>query len=480
MRSEFSEFYPLSENDLKVLWKNATIVLDANVLLNIYRLPKLARIEFISALESVAERLWVPYHAALEFQRNRPQVIRDRKELVDNFRDKTQQQISRIEAEFKSLEASQHGEKINEDTLLRNFLSSFDNLCKAAETVAKTSQELTGRDPIREQIDEILKGKVGVAPASQEDVSELIEGAEERYKRSIPPGFRDANKKEKEEYEAFYHKGLLYQNQHGDLILWRQLLKDSKETGRTDVIFVTDDRKEDWWWKVKEKTLGPHPSLVEEIRRLSQVQRFWMYTSANFLTNIKDRRVADVSSNTISEVEGAARRARREAERWLLPELSDEEIPHSDDLTFLRERKFHISSLVESAILEWVLRKFGRVRHNRSAFPDFVVEETGQGIEVVASTLLTSRRVREVIEKMHMAADWLERSGGAGFMIVFAAYSNPEKSIMANLYASTILEALQKIPLELDISVVLGSVDRGHTFRPEVIINMDGISETMS
>ena len=54
------------------------IVLDANVLLDLYRITPDARDQVLETLRSVVERLWVPYQAALEFSRNRKEVVKDR------------------------------------------------------------------------------------------------------------------------------------------------------------------------------------------------------------------------------------------------------------------------------------------------------------------------------------------------------------------------------------------------------------------
>ena len=49
----------------------------------------------------------------------------------------------------------------------------------------------------------------------------------------------------------------------GDFFLWKELLEHGKEQKRP-IIFVTDDKKEDWWLKVKGRTLGPRPELIAE------------------------------------------------------------------------------------------------------------------------------------------------------------------------------------------------------------------------
>jgi hypothetical protein len=59
-------------------FRQGLIVLDANVLLDLYRITPKARRHVLNAFNRVADRLWVPHQAALEFSRNRKQTVIDR------------------------------------------------------------------------------------------------------------------------------------------------------------------------------------------------------------------------------------------------------------------------------------------------------------------------------------------------------------------------------------------------------------------
>ena len=52
-------YIPLSEGNLDEIWNTGTIVLDTNILLNLYRLSSSATDEFIKILESNSERVVV-------------------------------------------------------------------------------------------------------------------------------------------------------------------------------------------------------------------------------------------------------------------------------------------------------------------------------------------------------------------------------------------------------------------------------------
>ncbi len=86
MKELFSGYYSPSEIDFQKIWQSATFVLDANILLNMYRYPEEARRQLFTVVQSIAPRLWVPYQAALEFQRNRLTVIAEQKKRFSDVR----------------------------------------------------------------------------------------------------------------------------------------------------------------------------------------------------------------------------------------------------------------------------------------------------------------------------------------------------------------------------------------------------------
>ena len=100
---------------------------------------------------------------------------------------------------------------------------------------------------------------------------EIKKDAEQRFKQEIPPGYKDANK-QKENCDN---------NMYGDYIIWRQILDYAKSKSR-NIIFVTQDRKEDWWNRISGKTIGPRIELRKEFSDNTNMD-FYMYTVDIFL-----------------------------------------------------------------------------------------------------------------------------------------------------------------------------------------------------
>lgn len=67
-----------SEDELAEALRSATVVVDANVLLSLYRYNEATRDDLLDVLRRIGDRLWVPHQALREFWRNRLGVIADR------------------------------------------------------------------------------------------------------------------------------------------------------------------------------------------------------------------------------------------------------------------------------------------------------------------------------------------------------------------------------------------------------------------
>src|SRR4030095_8817498 len=75
MREMFPGYYARTEEEIKRLWDAGRIVLDSNLLLNLYRYSKPTRLDFLKTLRALQSQLWLPYQTAEEFQRNRLERI---------------------------------------------------------------------------------------------------------------------------------------------------------------------------------------------------------------------------------------------------------------------------------------------------------------------------------------------------------------------------------------------------------------------
>ena len=84
MRTTFLGYYRFTEEEFSTLWKDCLFVLDANVILNLYRYSKNTSDVLLNILKGISERLWLPHQIAFEYQDNRLETIAGQEKLLEN------------------------------------------------------------------------------------------------------------------------------------------------------------------------------------------------------------------------------------------------------------------------------------------------------------------------------------------------------------------------------------------------------------
>ena len=125
MKELFPGYDRPSDDEIKSLWKISTVVLDTNVLLNFYRYSEKVKTDFQKVLEKVSDRLWVPYHAALEYQRNRLLVIADQNKRFTEVRAIVKEARSNL-SKLEGLQLKKRHSSIDPEP----FLLKVNDACK--------------------------------------------------------------------------------------------------------------------------------------------------------------------------------------------------------------------------------------------------------------------------------------------------------------------------------------------------------------
>jgi len=254
----FSAYFRPSQEEYDRLWREGIFVFDANVLLNFYRITSKARGEAFAILTQLGDRLWLPNQAVLEYVRNRPEAISKPAREVGAQATKLEKTITDISY------------ALNNTRPALVELAAVVEPMLAAVALLKRGQnsrlDLLSDDTIEGGIERLFAGKIGY-PYSQEKLGEIHREGEQRFKKEIPPGYRDAKKTGDQAY--------------GDLIIWYQIIDRAKEQQRP-VILITDDGKEDWWWTIAGRKLGPQPELLTEFRQETGMPCY-IYTFEQFL-----------------------------------------------------------------------------------------------------------------------------------------------------------------------------------------------------
>lgn len=159
------------------------------------------------------------------------------------------------------------------------------------------------------------------------DLYELAPIADIRFANKMPPGFKD----EKKDYEL---------GKYGDFFVWNQTIKFAKEKN-VPVIFVTDDKKSDWYEK---KDWGEffHSKLYNEFQ-VRVGNDFLGLDSITFLDMVSDIYGIEKTSATICALEFTADK--------YIDSLVEESIIYDnlDELLYSSEKFVDMDSLSASA-----------------------------------------------------------------------------------------------------------------------------------
>ncbi len=287
MKNKLKEYLPLTDKKRKAIWKKGVFVIDANVLLNMCRYSKQSSDELIAIIKTHKDKIWLPYQVALEFFNNRLGVIAG----INSGFDKLIEKVGKIDGVIEErLDLKNYKSDTAHNTAeIRKEIDNFKK--RLVDKLNKWKEEFAANDKefILNEILDLYDGKVG--DDYDEPTMEAIykEGAQ-RYKELIPPGFADLDNKKNKGSRHLY----------GDLIWWKQAM-DYAKAKKCDLVIVTDDKKEDWWYKVSGETIGPRVELIREFSEKTGGRHFLMYQTHQFMEMAKELDGAAVSDSSIQE-----------------------------------------------------------------------------------------------------------------------------------------------------------------------------------
>ncbi|MBJ9420235.1 hypothetical protein I5559_07490 [Acinetobacter oleivorans] len=326
MQNKFSCFYHPTENtELKNIWEDpeTVFIFDTNVLLSLYSFQPEGRQDFFKILSKIKSRIWIPFHVGLEFQKNRLNVIKKRRNSFNDLNKEIDKLIDTIKFDKKpfstisnvfSLKKNYQPVQEKLDTTLSEISKLFkelDNTLKfhlkeikdEVKALDKDRIFINSDDFIRKEIDKLFdEKKVGSNTFdTQEKLEHLYKEGERRYENGIPPGYKDISKDE----EEFFFDGLNYKRKFGDLIIFKQIIEFSKERNVKNIIFVSEDVKEDWR-SIEEfegtKILGARPELKRELNKEASVENFLIYQIEEFIQKTNDYLDIKIELDTLKSI----------------------------------------------------------------------------------------------------------------------------------------------------------------------------------
>lgn len=328
MKDLFPGRYKPTTEEFQNLFKSCYFSFDTNVLLNLYGYSDDARADWFKVFNKISERIWLPFQVAKEFQENRLNRIALERQKYDSVSDA----IKEIDTKFHSELDKIWKFAPREVTGWKSKISKL--VGEASEKVdeyKKAHRDLSSDDEIRAKIDSLFYLKIG-RRHTEDFLMNCAKESKARFEKKIPPGFADHKKDS---------------NENGDYILWKELLTYTKEI-KKPLIFVTDDKKLDWWEGSRGNIIGPHPELINEFFYETQ-QKFYLYDANRFLKAAKEHFNKEIKDWSIDETKAMT-----------MSQLAGITIPAiTDRWDYLLSSPYQnaLSSAADSALSEWAKKE---------------------------------------------------------------------------------------------------------------------------
>jgi hypothetical protein len=291
MRAMYDWYLPPKPEEIERVWSTGILTVDTNVLLDLYRYHEQTREQLLISIEAFKGRVWLAHQASEEFIRNRTTVIAG---AAKTFKDAAKT-VDVLRSAAQTASDTLAGYRLVPRPLIEAVKSATT---KAIEEAIASLTQAEGAypnyfrdDPILERLLSLFDGAVG-QPPTPDELDALHKEGEIRKVSQIPPGYLDKDKDGSRPY--------------GDFILWRQMLLHAKER-QLPIVFVTSERKPDWWEEHSGKRIGPRRELLLEASRVA-AQRVLIYQTEQFVQVAATRQGRPVEDSIVKEIQEIGQR----------------------------------------------------------------------------------------------------------------------------------------------------------------------------
>jgi len=235
--------------------RSATVAVDTNVLLDLYRFSDATREAMLKVLSRLGGRLFVPHQVMREFWRNRLEVVTGRGRAAAETLERIERHLGATATAVRAWATPAGLAAPARDGLLARIAALHQELLDAVTEQLPVPVDPRGTaDPVLDRLERVLAGRVGPAP-DQDEWAEAIARGHERAARRVPPGYLDAAKGDSG----------LPEGGAGDYLVWSQSIAEVARRGTGDLVLVTGDGKTDWWVRRGAVFVGPRPELSDEL-----------------------------------------------------------------------------------------------------------------------------------------------------------------------------------------------------------------------
>ncbi|BDU50944.1 PIN-like domain-containing protein [Haliovirga abyssi] len=230
------------ENEInKFMEEDYIIILDSSVYLNIYEYSPEIGDFFINLLEKLKDKIMIPATVKREFSRNNQSALGRQKKKYKNipkeFENKIKSSKEGINKQLLILERFKFPNinelKENIESKFNEIIFTLDEYVENHDIFQNISDDIFSEDKVKKFFVNMEDLNRYFPELSINELYKICEEGKTRYKKQVPPGFKDEKSKD----------GI---DKYNDLIIWKECLKYAEKNNK-NLIFVTDDVKEDWW-----------------------------------------------------------------------------------------------------------------------------------------------------------------------------------------------------------------------------------------
>lgn len=268
---EFKSFNQINEDSL--------FVFDTNVLFVPFLVSTKSFKDYKKICKKLREedRLFLPARVAREFAKNRGDNI---KHIYRKLRE-SRERLSKGGFDLDSMPILEDDDNYKEIKKIEKKVTELrETYRKKIDALSEDIKNWNWDDPVSKFYMELWSSESIVeVKKSHED---LLKDLKFRQEHQLAPGYKDKSK---------IDEGI------GDVIIWQTLMELSKEK-ENNLVFVTNESKNDWFYNEKNTSLYPKFELFDEFRRFTNGKSLAIISFKQFLIS------QQATEDTIKEVQG--------------------------------------------------------------------------------------------------------------------------------------------------------------------------------
>lgn len=291
------------KSELEEIIENSFIIMDTNVLIDLYDLETNPIKEILEKLEGNIDKIWLPFQVYTEYYKHRERKIKDRTNKVRSLGSTICSEINHLTGGVNSVYNDNNITQQQLKVIGREFLQGLSQLeVELREKLQNYINQVGDRDEfINMEIDVIrnfveqLHTQSNTKGFTGRELLEIFEEGEKRYQFSCPPGFTDkgkekVNSKEKKTFDT-------YVRVFGDLIIWKEIL-GKVEGQEKNLIFIENEKKKDWLTEDAQRSVPK--ILMDEYYEASNGGKLFIVDLLEFSFYFKD--YLEMSDDTFENV----------------------------------------------------------------------------------------------------------------------------------------------------------------------------------